>query len=49
MGQVGGWAAHQLAPHRVGSLNGARVKEVLVAPVVALGVLLVCVVHIQQR
>ena len=47
-----GWRerrAHQLAPDRVGGLDGARVEEVLVAPIVTLRVLLVRVVHVEQR
>ena len=40
---------HQLAPNTVGSLEGAGVQEVVVAPVLGLAILLVRVVHIEKR
>jgi hypothetical protein len=41
--------AHQLGSHAVGRLEGAGVEKVVVAPIVRLAVLLVRVVHVQQR
>lgn len=43
-----GRRAHQLAPDGVGGLYRPRVEEILVAPVVALRILLVRVVHVEQ-
>ena len=40
---------HQLAAHVVGRLEGAVVEEVGKAPLVVLAVLLVGVVHVEQR
>ena len=39
----------QLGADAVGGLEGAEVEEVVVAPVLGLRVLLVRVVHVQQR
>ena len=40
---------YQLAPDAVCSLEGTGVQEVIIAPVLGLAILLVRVVHIEER
>ena len=40
--------AHQLCSHTVCSLQGPLVQKVIIAPVPALLVLLVCMVHVEE-
>lgn len=40
---------HQLAAHAVGGLDGAVIEKVVVAPLGGLPILLIRMVHIEQR